>query len=459
MAGIGFVLRSLARQDTLSAGLRAYAHAAAVSSGPWLFTILALGGVELFGRSVLDAEALQRFSLVVIYNFAFSLVVSGPVVLVVTRRLADQIHARDVTEAPGMFIGALILIFFAQAALGVPFYGFLVDMPPAERVLALIGFEMVGGIWLAAAFMSALKSFGSISIAFGVGTATAFIATMLLAPFFGIAGMLAGFTGGLAIIFFGLAARIFAEYPHPVRRPFAVLGEFHKYWEFALVGLLYNAAIWVDKWIMWFAPGHVLVAGTMRANPAYDGAMFLAYLTIVPAMALFLLAIETQFFENYLRFYRDIENHATAAEIWSNHRAILRDLGQGLRKLALLQAAVCYLAILVGPGLIGMARGGIEMVSMFRFGVLGAMFHVLLLSVMVVISYFDFRQLLLSVASVFFVLNTGLTVCTLWMGLGYHGYGYLLAALLSLIYAYSAAASRILRLPYMTFIGNNRGLR
>jgi uncharacterized membrane protein len=173
-------------------------------------------------------------------------------------------------------------------------------------------------------------------------------------------------------------------------------------------------------------------------------------------MALFLLAIETRFFENYQRFYNDIEKHATAAEIWSNHRAILHNLGQGLRTIA---AAVCYLAILVGPGLIGMARGGVEMVSIFRFGVLGAMFHVLLLSVMVIISYFDFRGLLLSVAAVFFVLNAGLTLGTLWLGLGYHGYGYLMAALFSLFYACAAVASRIQRLPYMTFIGNNRGLR
>jgi polysaccharide biosynthesis protein PelG len=459
MAGIGFALRRLARQDTLSAGLVAYAHAAAISSGPWLFTILALGGVELFGRGVLESEALQRFSLVIIYDFAFSLVTSGPVVLVVTRRLADQIHARDVSSAPGMFLGALALIFVVQTALGVPFYGFLVDMPPAERILAFIGFQMVGGIWLAAAFISALKSFGSISAAFGVGTAVAFLAAVLLAPGFGVAGMLAGFIAGLAVIFFGLAARIFAEYPHRVQHPFAFLIGFLSYWEFALVGLLYNAAIWVDKWIMWFAPGRVLVAGMMPANPAYDGAMFLAYLTIVPAMALFLVAVETRFFENYVRFYRDIENHATAAEIWRDYRAVLRDLVEGFRKIAVLQAAVCYLAILVGPGLIGMARGGVEMVSIFRFGVLGAMFHVLLLSVMVIISYFDFRRLLLSVAAVFFVLNAGLTLGTLWLGLGYHGYGYLLATLFSLIYAYSAAASRILRLPYMTFIGNNRGLR
>jgi uncharacterized membrane protein len=60
---------------------------------------------------------------------------------------------------------------------------------------------------------------------------------------------------------------------------------------------------------------------------------------------------------------------------------------------------------------------------------------------------------------VFLVLNAGLTLGALQLGLGYSGYGYCAAALLTLVYAYSMTASHILRLPYMTFVGNNRGLR
>src|SRR5690349_9412917 len=106
MAGVGFVLRRLARQDTLIAGLRAHMHAAAVSSGPWRFTSRSLGIIDLFGRALIERQELRRFLVVVMYNFAFSLVVSGPIVLVVTRRLADNIYRQDVSDAPGMFIGA-----------------------------------------------------------------------------------------------------------------------------------------------------------------------------------------------------------------------------------------------------------------------------------------------------------------------------------------------------------------
>jgi uncharacterized membrane protein len=55
--------------------------------------------------------------------------------------------------------------------------------------------------------------------------------------------MLTGFTAGLAVTFFGIAAMIFAEFPYTVMRPFAFLTDFRRYWEFALVGFFYNAGI------------------------------------------------------------------------------------------------------------------------------------------------------------------------------------------------------------------------
>jgi uncharacterized membrane protein len=63
------------------------------------------------------------------------------------------------------------------------------------------------------------------------------------------------------------------------------------------------------------------------------------------------------------------------------------------------------------------------------------------------------------VSVAFLGLNAGLTLATLWFGIGYQGYGYAGAALLSLIYAYSMVSSRISRLPFVTFIVNNGELR
>lgn len=459
MAGVGFALRRLARQDSLNAGLRSHVHAVAVTSGPWLVTVIALGVVEVLSGALVGRDSYRIFSTVVVYNFAFSMVLSAPLVMVTTRCLADMLFARDVTGATGLLIGSLGIAFALHAAVGVPFYGFVVDMTPAERLLSLAGFLLVGGIWVVSAFLSALKSYGSITMAFIVGIGGGSALAAWLAPAYGPLGLLAGFTAGLALLFYGLVARILAEYPAPALRCLAIIPAMVRYWDLALAGLLLTAAIWVDKWIMWFAPGHVVSAGAMPTHPTYDSGMFLACLTMVPAAAMFMVVVETRFYERYLRYFRSIAGHATAQEIARDHGAILRSLTTGFRQVAVLQAVVCYLALMAAPGLIGMARGGAELVPTFRFGVLGTLCHALLLFVVAIVSYFDLRRDLVAIGAVFLVLNTALTFATQGFGVGYAGYGYFLAALLSLAFAYALAARRMLHLPFVTFIGNNPGLR
>ena len=91
MAGIGFVLRKLTSRGDLLGLARGYAHASVSSSGSWLFTIVALAAITHFGPSFATYADLSTFRLVVVYNFAFSLVITGPLILVLTRYLSDQI--------------------------------------------------------------------------------------------------------------------------------------------------------------------------------------------------------------------------------------------------------------------------------------------------------------------------------------------------------------------------------
>src|ERR1700728_5475028 len=117
MAGIGFVLRKLYRQDNLSGLASACLHSAFASAGPWLFTVLALGAIASLGKALVGIDVLFDFRVVLIYNFSFSLVISGPVFMIVTRYLSDSIYKRDVTNAPGMLLGALTLLWGIELGL------------------------------------------------------------------------------------------------------------------------------------------------------------------------------------------------------------------------------------------------------------------------------------------------------------------------------------------------------
>ena len=140
----------------------------------------------------------------------------------------------------------------------------------------------------------------------------------------GAAGLLIGFDLGLAVTSFSLLARVFAEYPYSVENVFAFLGRLKEYWTIFLTGLVYNMAIWIDKWVMWFSPESKTLSSGMFSYPDYDSAMFAAYLSIVPSLAIFVYSIETSFFEKYLRFYQDIQEHRTYDQIRKRHRALIR---------------------------------------------------------------------------------------------------------------------------------------
>lgn len=455
MAGIGFVLRRLAARDDLAGIFQGYLYSAIISSGPWLFTILTIAALVAIGSNFLYPEEIVNFRIIIIYNFAFSLVMSSPVFMIATRYLADLIYAEQVEKATGMYIGALTLMFASQALIVVPFYFLFVDLQPLERMGAVTNYFLITGIWLASVFITALKDYKSVTRTFAIGMLMAFASTLVLSPYFGTAGMLVGFNFGLVIILFSLSARVFSEYPDRPSEAWGFLGHFKKYWELALSGLLYNLAIWVDKWIMWFAPEASAHANGMISNPDYDAAMFLAYLSIVPALALFTFNIETRFYERYLRFYQDIQNHANYARIEQNHFNIWEAIGQSARSLIILQVSIVLIGIFFAPVLLQALGISFAQLGIFRFGLLGALFHVFALFLSVVLSYFDVRRQALAVSGFFFVSNGILTWLTLDLGFAWYGVGYAISSILTFALAYFLVARHVTNLPYQTFVARN----
>lgn len=459
MAGIGFVLRRLVEKDDLLGVLRAYTHSAMASTGPWLFTVLALGGIAMLYRDFFAADQLLNFRVVTIYNFAFSLVLSAPVFMVVTRYLADSIHRHDVTETPSVMLGSLIILYAIQLPIAGLFYLVYVDLELSMRISALINVFLITTVWLLGVFMMALKDYNAVTRAFGIGMIIAVVMSDLLKDHYRDVGMVNGFSMGLAFIVFSLVARIMAEYPYRFSQPFAMKPYFRRYWELAVGGIFYNAAIWVDKWIMWFAPERMELPSKMIMYPDYDSAMFLAYLTIVPSMAVFVFSIETNFFERYQRFYEDILNHSPFRKVRQNHQAIVDSIVSSSRNFIVIQGAICFIAVLLAPQIFALLNINYLQIGIFRIGTVAAFFHVMTLFQMIILSYFDSRRITMYIQGFFLLSNTILTIWSMKQGFPYYGYGYLLSSMLTFVLTTVAMFHYVRDLPYHAFITNNNSVR
>lgn len=459
MAGIGFVLRKLATRGDLLGLLQAYAHSAISSAGGWLFTILTLSTITFFGPSFASYSDLSEFRLIVVYNFGASLVLTGPIALVVTRYLSDEIFAHRVDGIPGALVGGLATATLVALPTAGPFYFGYVQLPMPAKVAAFVGYLLVSWIWVVSVFLSTLKNYSAISATFAGGMAVALVAAWKLGPNAGVHGMLAGFNVGLAVIVFVLVGRVFVEFPYAVRAPFAFVGQIRRNWELAAGGFVYYAGVWVDKWIMWFGPERVMQPSGLVSFPDYDSAAFLASVTIVPSMAVFVVSIETEFFEAYHRFYRDIAAHATFRRIRLNQGALVGAVFDGARQLVLLQAGLMLTLVVLAPSLFETFAIPFEQLGIFRIATLGAFFQLLFLLLTIVLSYLDLNRLGLALQTGYLVSNAVLTWVTLQWGFPYYGYGYCAASILAFASASIVTLRCLEQLPYHAFITGNASVR
>lgn len=459
MAGIGFVLRRLADRDDLAGGVAAWGTAAAITSGPWLMTILAILAAEHWGVLHIRPWEHERFRIVLSYNFCFSLVLTAPVALLATRMAADDIFLRRPERLSAGFLQALLAALAFQVLPVLLVWGWLADLPTSVRLAAIANYAVLAGIWVLLAYLSVLRDFALILMAFLLGLTLAAVLAATIGTGFGAAGLLASFTMGLCVLLLLGATRLLVEFPWE-HRPWRETWEsLSPYLLLAPVGFLTAAAPWADKWVLWLSPLAEASSSGLPNFPGYDSAMFLACLAIIPGIALFFVAMETEIFTAWRRFFDQLRRGASRGELDALRVDLSGAVAHAGVVLLLLQAVVAASAILAGPLLVQAGLLTPAQHPIFRFGVLGAPFHTLFLAVLIVLAYLDARRAQLIAASGFFLANGILALALKGMGTEWLGYSYLISALFGAALACGLLAFELHRLLFLVFMRNNPAIR
>lgn len=394
MAGIGFELRQLSQRDRLLAPMAAVAHAAVIAVGPWLNTIVAIYVISEIAGPVVGPEAVATFRILLIYVFAFSLVATAPVIMIGTRVLADALHRRSYGQIRALFCGMLVACAATTLALSGLVFLVLLDVDPAVAVAGLAGAQVVAALWVALAVCGAVRDYLHISLAFATGLALgAGLAILAALCRLGPAAMVAGVACGFLVIVLWLSVRFLATFPEPctdLREAGAAMVARLRASPALAVGALASAlGTWADKWIIWNGSfGERVSAGLVHA-PLYDSPMFVASLTIIPALALFVTSLETGFFEGYHAYFRAIEQHATLRQIHGHVAAIEAETRRILTGIMTIQFALCVVAILTAPALVQTFQLQFQQIDILRMGSTGALFHFLFIVCSTIVAFFD----------------------------------------------------------------------
>lgn len=459
MAGIGFELRRLSQEQSLSGLVGALGHAAVIAAGPWLFTIISLATITLFTEQVAGLATLATFRAVIIYAFAVSLVLTAPVTIVATRLVADALWLKKPERVRPLLYGAYV-VAIAVVSAGVAGLAIYFRMPPTLGIALLAASLTVAPIWVALSFCGAVRDYRGVTIAFALGLFTSVVCAIGAAiAGLGAAWMVWGFLTGLGLTFLLLTLRVLDAFPGRLERPETgfdmIVGGFRTYAHLALGALAATAAVWIDKWIFWFSPIGEMVSGGLVHAPLYDSAMFIASLVIIPALSVFVVQLETEFFERYQHYYSTIATHGTLRQIEDARARLARATLDQLVLVTVMQVGICAVLVLSAPLIVELLNLQFQQISILRYGAIGAVFQFVFISSTSMLLFFDRRRLYLALQTMFLVLNGGLTLLTIHLGETYFGVGYFAACLIASMFAYLAADRTFERLNFLTFLGNN----
>ncbi|MFM2112123.1 MAG: exopolysaccharide Pel transporter PelG [Pseudomonadota bacterium] len=454
MAGIGFELRKLLKHDSLIGLVQAYAYAGLISSGPWVLSILGLVVIGLISYNVVVPDLLiVQFQVSVTYLIMGSLILTGFVQLGFTRWVSDQLFLRRsdivlpnfagvmlvVNGAGGLFAMALVLLLFRGENL-------------SYRLLMSAGFVTMCGIWVATIFMSGLKYYKTIVVLFGGGYTLSVLLTFLFRPW-GVNGLILGYIGGQFLMLCGMIFVIVRSFPAREIIRFDCFGKGQMYGSLIWIGAIFNLAIWADKIVFWFyPPTSTAVIGPLRASVIYDLPIFLAYLSIIPGMAVFLVRFETDFVEWYERFYDAVRSGGSLEEIASHRDNMVLAIRSGLFEIVKIQTLGVLVVMVFAPTIFEKLQISQLYLPLFYVDVVGTSLQVAFLAVMNVFFYLDKRRIVLFLVSLLLLLNFGLTGLSIALGAQFYGYGFSLAMLVTLIVALLLMERKLSRLEYETFM-------
>jgi uncharacterized membrane protein len=436
MAGIGFSLHKILKHDTLTRIIAAYATAGIISSTPWIISILGILILGVFISTTPEYHPfVVQFQISITYIVAGSLMISGFAQNSFSRYVSDQLFLNKdsyvipnfngmslvVTSIAGLFSFLLVLIFFPAQSIGY-------------RLLFMANFVTLSNLWVIVNLLTGLKDYLLIVKAFLVS----YLVIVLLGFFlrtFGLEGLMLAYLLGQLLLVILLMVALYRQYPTNRFIEFHCFKKNNIYIRLMISGLLFNVAVWVDKFVFWYSPEtSYAVIGPLRGSLFYDVPIFLAYLSVAPGMGVLLFLIETNFSNYYEQFYEAIRSGKSLSYIQMVKNQMISHAYHVIYSIIKIQAVIIILIFQWGDRILSWFHISIVYKNLLYVDVIGTSLQVIFLGILNLLYYMDRRRETLILSGLFLILNTGLSLISIQMGPFYYGFGFTVALAITCTY-------------------------
>ena len=453
MAGIGFQLKELYNQSSFFAQLRAYGFSAVTAVGPMFLSILLITTTREW-LVHLDApiSEVNLFMASAQYVFIFSQVLTGGFLFVISRFLADQMFMKKEANILSSLYGAIGVVAFLGFIAAIIFY-WSSPLPFSFKFLSYLFFMELNIIWVLSIYVSALKNFREIVKGYLLGVAVAALIIWAATGLFGVETASAVFIGldiGFLLITILLLRYIFRFFQLNNKQYFYFLIYLEKYPFLFFIGLFYYLGLYGHNLAVWLGDRRVFIADTFLMAPYYDMAVFYAYFSLLPALILFMVMLETKFYTVYKKYYGRILNGFSLQDIESAKQEMYRTLRFEILFMAQVQLLVTFIFLFMGVHFLPFLGLIQEQIDIFMVVVLGSWFLSLLITFFLILLYFDERKSAFSLTG-FYVLTSFIATILLSELFAMYGAGMFVAAVISFGYGSWLLNKQLNEIDYSTF--------
>ncbi|MEF2966827.1 exopolysaccharide Pel transporter PelG [Paenibacillus sp. M1] len=409
MAGIGFELRKLFREQGLINNVKAYAFSALTTVGPMILSMFLVVALQrMMTRNHASYLDWELYIATVQYAFIFSIIITSGLSMVLTRFIADMIFEKKYDRLLSSYYGALMICLPVS---GVAAWLFLreVEAGPDYKLAAYLFFMILVVIWFQSVYLSALKDYMRIVRTFAIGVAAALVSGWLLLGFTGLNRTTAALAAiDIGFILVALLSSYHFEQVFPARRErlyFAFLAYFRKYPSLFFIGTFIYAGIYIHSFVYWFGKRGALVAEQFWTSPFYDLPVFYAFVSVIPTLVTFVVSVETRFYEKFRMYYKQVIEGGTLQEMARAKKEMQRTLMLEISFLMELQLLFTIISLAMGMKLLPGTGFTMEQIDVFALLALGYFLFIIMFVLLHLLMYFDDRKGVLWIGAAFAVLS------------------------------------------------------
>ncbi|MDD6395042.1 MAG: exopolysaccharide Pel transporter PelG [Firmicutes bacterium] len=305
MAGIGFELKKLMGKGNIVNMLAGTTYAIMVTIGP---TILLTGTLMLMYVILPYSQAAfadrEFLSATILYVFIFSMIVTSPLNSVLSRYVADKIYQERLTDImPAIHVGLVINIVGASLlSMIIVFREIQVGIDPLFIFMSYWFFMVINMSLYLMTYVSALKDYGKISMAYFIGILAALVYAIVNVYIFHNA-VSYSILGSLVLAFSIIATMLYSNlksyFRHSSNNYIESLKYFMRFKPLFITNFFYTLGLYIHNFVYWTTDYGVYIGNVFWTSPEYDMATCLALFTNISTLVIFVVKAETAFFSSY----------------------------------------------------------------------------------------------------------------------------------------------------------------